>query len=146
MILVSACLLGEKCKYRGGDNFSPAVVDYLQDKAYIACCPEELGGLPTPRPPAEIQAPENEGSTEAPKVLNKEGQDVSAAFHRGAEAALELCLKNGVDLAILKEGSPSCGVKRIYDGSFSGKKISGSGLTAALLRQHGIRLCSEEEL
>lgn len=147
MILVSACLLGEKCKYSGGDNFSPAVVDYLRDKSYIVCCPEELGGLPTPRPPAEIQPGGEEKRPDAPaKVLNKEGVDVSAAFHKGAEAALSICLENGVDTAILKEGSPSCGVHCIYDGSFSGKKIPGSGITAALLREHGIRVYSEKEL
>ncbi|MDO4733111.1 MAG: DUF523 domain-containing protein [Bacillota bacterium] len=145
MILVSACLLGVKCKYSGGDNFSPAVLAYLQDQEYIACCPEMLGGLPTPRPPAEIQAPAD-GDSGPAKVLNREGQDVSAAFLQGAEAALALALENAADTAILKEGSPSCGVHCIYDGSFSGKKIPGSGLSAALLKENGIRLISSDEL
>lgn len=145
MILVSACLLGEQCKYSGGDNFSPAVAAYLEGKDYLPCCPEQLGGLPTPRPPAEIQGGSGPdvlaGSI---KIINKEGQDVTAEFIQGAEAALALC--HDAELAILKEGSPSCGVHRIYDGSFSGRKVPGCGVCAALLASKGVLLRSSEDL
>ena len=145
MILVSSCLLGKKCKYNGGDNLSPALLEYLQDKEYVCCCPEQLGGLPTPRIPAEIQGGSGEKVWQnRAVVINKAGQDVSAAFRQGAEAALDICRGHGVDCAILKEGSPSCGVAHIYDGSFSGQKIPGCGVTAALLAAAGIRLISSD--
>ena len=142
MILVSACLLGCPCKYSGGDNFSPAVQAFLKDKDYILCCPEQLGGLPTPRPPAELQHGENDGL----RVVNRNGEDVTAPFLAGAEAAWQLCQAHRADTALLKEGSPSCGVERVYDGSFSGKKVPGRGITAALLAAHGVRLLSSEDI
>lgn len=146
MILVSACLVGETCTYCCGDNFSPRLYNYLKNKAYMACCPEQLGGLPTPRPPAEIQ--DGDGKKVLSKnatVQNCYGQNVTDAFISGAQATLNICQDNGIDIAILKEGSPSCGVNRIYDGSFTHKKIAGQGVTAALLASNGIELRSSDD-
>ena len=137
MIIVSACLIGKNCKYNGGNNYNQAVIDYLSDKEYIAFCPEVEAGLPTPRPPVELQ--EN-------KAINAEGQDVTSSFSKGAQKALLLCLDKNIDTAILKEQSPSCGVNKIYDGSFNGIKIAGKGMTADLLSRHGIILYSEKDI
>ena len=146
MILVSACLLGEACTYSGGDNFSSSLCAFLEDKKYITCCPEQLGGLPTPRPPAEIQ--DGDGTkvlSQTAHVQNCCGQDVTEAFLSGAYATLDICRQKDVDTAILKEGSPSCGVKRIYDGSFSRRNITGQGVTSALLGANGIYVYSSED-
>ncbi len=137
MILVSACLLGCPCKYSGGDNFSPAVQAFLKDKDYILCCPEQLGGLPTPRPPAEIQNG---------RVVSRTGDDVTAAYRKGAEEALRLCRLTGCRAAVLKANSPSCGCGQVHDGSFSGALVPGSGITAQLLKDHGVRVLTEEDL
>jgi len=136
-LLVSACLLGHNCKYNGGNNDNAKVHRFLADKEYIIFCPESASGLPCPRDPAEIQG-------EA--VIDRSGQDVTEYFHRGAQMALELCQKQGIDTALLKESSPSCGSHLIYDGTFSKKKLPGLGITARLLAAHGIRLLSEEDL
>ena len=138
MILVSACLLGENCKYNGGNNHCPAVLKFLEGKEYIFFCPELAGGLSAPRPPVEIQ-PDG-------RAVNLEGDDVTEAFQKGAADSLALCQKHGVDLAILKERSPSCGVHLIYDGSFCGVKIPGQGMTAKLLKENGVRIISEFDL
>ncbi len=137
MILVSACLMGENCKYHGGNNFSSAVAEYLADKEYIIFCPEVAGGLPVPRPPVERLGT---------RAINKEGTDVTAEFNTGAAAALALCHEFDIKLAILKEGSPTCGVHLIYDGSFSGVKIPGMGMTSELLAANGIQVISEDDL
>ncbi len=137
MILVSACLIGENCKYDGGNNYCEAVIDYLSDKPYISICPEVCGGLRTPRTPSEII----NGA-----VIDKYGNDKSAAFASGAEEAALICDSLNIKLAILKEYSPSCGVSYIYDGSYNGRKISGSGITAALLRRQGVTVWSEKDV
>ena len=137
MILVSACLLGENCKYSGGHNRNEAVLAFLEGREYIPFCPEQAGGLPTPRLPSEIRGD---------RVVNAEGIDVTDAFRRGADKALEICLAHGVDLAVLKESSPSCGIHRVYDGTFSGQKIDGMGMTARRLRQAGIAVMSENDI
>ena len=137
MILVSACLLGENCKYSGGNNRREEVCRFLDGKKYVPFCPEQAGGLPTPRLPSERR----EG-----RVFSSAGEDVTEAFLLGAERTLEFCRREGVGLAILKQGSPSCGSRYIYDGSFSGVKIPGEGVTAELLRKNGIRVVSEEEI
>ena len=137
-ILVSACLFGMNCKYSGGNNFSPKVHALKDDHTLILVCPEQLGGLDTPRPPAEIQ---REGSSL--KVVNKEGRDVTEEFVKGAEMTLNIAQVHECKLAIMKENSPSCGVKQVYDGSFTGKLVDGSGITAALLMENGIRVVSE---
>lgn len=137
MILVSACLLGENCKYSGGNNRREEVCRLLEGKEYVPFCPEQAGGLSTPRLPSECRDD---------RVFSRDGEDVTEAFLLGAERTLELCRREGVELAILKQGSPSCGSRYIYDGSFSGVKIPGEGVTAELLRKNGIRVVSEEEI
>lgn len=136
-ILVSACLLGAACKYSGGDNFCPKVAALVKDYHLVPVCPEQLGGLPTPRTPAERQGN---------RVITKDGQDVTAAYHRGAQEAWKLAKLFGCDTAILKARSPSCGAQGIYDGTFTGTVIPGSGVTAELLRDAGLRILTEEEL
>ena len=136
-ILVSACLLGTKCKYNGGNNLNQSVLVFIEGHEVIGICPEQLGGLSTPRLPAEIV----DGV-----VTNKEGVSVDAEFRKGAQSALAAALENKVDLAILQSRSPSCGVKEIYDGSFSGKKIQGQGVFAKLLSARGIKVLDAEDV
>ena len=137
MILVSACLLGENCKYDGNNNNNLYVKLYLKDKDYIAFCPEIAGGLEAPRLPCE----RCQG-----RVINSGGEDLTDEFVDGAEQALELCQETGATLAVLKEGSPSCGVNWIYDGSFEHIRIPGQGVTAQLLTENGIKCISEEDI
>lgn len=136
-ILVSACLLGADCKYSGGNNLCPRLELLKTHYHLIPVCPEQLGGLPTPRPPAERQGD---------LVVNNAGEDVTAQFRRGAEEALKLGRFFGCTKAILKTRSPSCGNGEIYDGTFSGVRISGDGFTAQLLKEQGFTLFSEESL
>lgn len=136
-ILVSACLLGKNCKYNGGNNLNQGVLDFIEGHEVIGVCPEQLGGLSTPRLPAEIV----DGV-----VTNKEGVCVDNEFRKGAQEALAAALEKKVDLAILQSRSPSCGVKEIYDGSFSGKKIKGQGVFAKLLSAHGIKVLDAEDV
>lgn len=136
-ILVSACLLGKNCKYNGGNNLNQGVLDFIEGHEVIGVCPEQLGGLSTPRLPAEIL----DGV-----VMNKEGISIDNEFRKGAQAALNIALENKVDLAILQSRSPSCGVKEIYDGSFRGKKIKGQGVFAKLLATHDIKVLDAEDV
>ena len=136
-ILVSACLLGKNCKYNGGNNLNQSVLDFIEGHEVIGVCSEQLGGLSTPRLPAEIV----EGV-----VTNKEGISVDNEFRKGAQAALAIALENKADLAILQSRSPSCGVKEIYDSSFSDKKIKGQGVFAKLLSAHGIKVLDAEDV
>lgn len=136
-ILVSACLLGKNCKYNGGNNLNQGVLDFIEGQEVIGVCPEQLGGLSTPRLPAEIVAG---------LVTNKEGVSVDNEFRKGAQEALAVALENKVDLAILQSRSPSCGVKEIYDGSFSGKKIKGQGVFTKLLSARGIKVLDAEDV
>nr|VFK26714.1 MAG: Uncharacterized conserved protein YbbK, DUF523 family [Candidatus Kentron sp. MB]VFK31577.1 MAG: Uncharacterized conserved protein YbbK, DUF523 family [Candidatus Kentron sp. MB]VFK75889.1 MAG: Uncharacterized conserved protein YbbK, DUF523 family [Candidatus Kentron sp. MB] len=137
MKLCSACLLGIHCRYDGGSEKNQKILDLARKEMLIPICPEQLGGLPTPRIPAEQQGA---------RVVTKEGRDVSENFHRGAQEALRLARLYSIGEAILKQKSPSCGVGQIYDGTFSGRIISGNGVTAALLKESGIRAMSEEDL
>lgn len=139
-LLVSACLLGEPVRYDGQAQrlVDPSLRAWQRAGMLVSFCPEVAGGLPTPRPAAECQA---DG-----RILTCSGEDVTAAFRRGAEAALALCRREGIQCALLKERSPSCGSQRIYDGRFRGVTQSGEGMTANLLRQQGIRVFSEEQL
>lgn len=130
-IAVSACLLGENCKYNGGNNFSEKVAKYVEGHEVIPVCPEVLGGLPTPRTPAEIV----DGI-----VTRKDGISVDSEFRIGAQKALDIVIENQVELMILQSRSPSCGVNTIYDGTFSGKTIPGQGVFASLLEKNGIRM------
>ena len=138
-ILVSRCLLGEPCRYDGKSKPVEALL-YLavNGGVLVPVCPEVDGGLPTPRPPAEIQ-PDG-------RVVNREGQDVTAEYRKGAQHALETARKYGCTVAVLKEKSPSCGNCRVYDGSFTGTLIDGQGVTAELLARHGIRVLGESQL
>lgn len=135
--LVSACLLGHNCKYSGGNNYSADLAEILQGHEVIAVCPEVLGGLPIPRAASEIVGK---------IVMNSEGTCVDKEFRRGAEAALQIALDNHVNAAILQSRSPSCGVKEIYDGSFSRKLIPGMGIFARMLKKAGIPMIDLEDI
>ncbi|HEY9104198.1 DUF523 domain-containing protein [Chitinimonas sp.] len=146
-VLVSACLLGEPVRYNGQGKESghPVLAQWRTEGRVVAVCPEVAGGLPTPRPPAEIRAGLGGLAVlrgEAP-VLAKEGSDVTLAFVHGAEQALALARSKGIQLAVLKEGSPSCGSGYIYDGSYSGTRVVEQGVTAACLQAAGIAVFSE---
>lgn len=136
-IAVSACLLGENCKYSGGNNLNQKVLDYAADKEIIPICPEVAGGLPIPRPAAEIV----DGA-----VMNNQGQSVDAAFRLGAQRCLDQLKEKQVDLVILQPRSPSCGKGRIYDGTFSGTLTDGDGIFVQLLKAHGYQILSADEL
>ncbi|HIR40520.1 MAG TPA: DUF523 domain-containing protein [Candidatus Egerieicola pullicola] len=139
-IAVSACLLGHCCKYNGGHNKNQDVLDFLQDQGaeILPVCPETAGGLPRPRPPAEIQ-PDG-------RVVDNTGTDVTAAFQAGAEREFCRVMEAGCSSAVLKAKSPSCGVGQIYDGSFTGALTAGDGIFAAKLRRAGVALFTEKEL
>ena len=138
-ILVSACLLGEPCRYDGTGKLEPALEELrARGHTLIPVCPEVLGGLPTPRPPAERQ-PDG-------RVVTREGGDVTAEYRAGAEKALALAQAHGCTCAVLKERSPSCGHGSIYDGTFSRTLVPGSGVTAQLLEEHGIAVYGESQL
>ena len=136
-IAVSACLLGENCKYNGGNNYSKKVIEYIKGHEVVPVCPEVLGGLPIPRESAEIVNG---------KVSHKDGTSVDKEFRRGAETALKIIKEQQVDFVILQSRSPSCGVNTIYDGSFSGKIISGQGVFANLLQKNGIKVIDVADL
>lgn len=136
-LLVSACLLGENCKYSGGNNYSPAAAALGERYELIPVCPEVLGGLPTPRPPAERTGE---------RVTARDGTDVTAAFRLGAERVLETALAQGITRAVLKERSPSCGSGQIYDGAFTGRVIPGQGVTAELLSARGVAVYGESRI
>ncbi|MDD5905343.1 MAG: DUF523 domain-containing protein [Clostridiales bacterium] len=135
-ILVSACLLGVRCRYDGKSKPHPAVERLMEQHTLIPVCGEILGGLPTPRVSAERQGE---------RVVTADGRDVTAAYRRGAEEVLRLAERYGCTAAILKERSPSCGSGRIYDGTFTGTLTDGWGVTAELLRDHGICVIGESE-
>lgn len=135
-IAVSACLLGENCKYNGGNNYSYKLGKILEKHDVIPICPEIMGGLPTPRRPAEVVNG---------VVLTKDGGLVDLEFRRGAEKALEIVKNSGADLVVLQSRSPSCGVGTIYDGSFSGKLIEGDGIFVKVLNKEGIKAIDVEE-
>jgi len=145
-LLVSACLLGLSCRYDGGSCPVPALQRLAALGQAIPICPEVAGGLPIPRPPAEIQGGDGGNVLDGRgRVVSEDGTDVSSAFFAGARAALDLARRCGVTRAVLKARSPSCGVGLIYDGTFSGRLASGDGVTAALLRREGIAVVTEED-
>lgn len=137
IIAVSACLLGENCKYNGGNNRDEAVLEFVKGHKVIPVCPEVMGGLPTPRIPSEICGDE---------VINREGFSVDRQFREGARKALEAVTEAGAELVILQSRSPSCGVLNIYDGSFSGTTIPGKGIFARLLEENGFKMIDVSEL
>ena len=140
MILISACLAGVNCKYSGDNNYNEKVANLLKRGDAILICPEQMGGLPTPRLGAEIV--EKDGKR---YVYMKDGTDVTEQFERGANEVLEIAKKVNATKAILKSRSPSCGVEIIYDGTFTKTKIDGDGITAKLLRENGIEVISSDD-
>ncbi|MDP8200920.1 MAG: DUF523 domain-containing protein [Candidatus Tenebribacter burtonii] len=137
MILVSACLAGIKCRYDGKDNVNIKVIKMVKKGIAIPVCPEQLGGLQTPRIPAEIYED---------KVINKNGENITSQFKKGADETLYIAELANCHKAILKQNSPSCGYGKIYDGSHTGKIIKGNGFTAQLLFQKGITILTEDDL
>lgn len=136
-IAVSSCLLGDNCKYNGGNNYSEKVIKFVEKHEVISVCPEVLGGLPIPRESAEIVNG---------VVSLKDGSSVDKKFRDGAEKAIRIVKENNADLVILQSRSPSCGVNTIYDGSFSGKLIPGQGVFSELLKKNGIKIIDVEDL
>ena len=135
-IIVSACLLGCECRYKGDGCENETVLALAKKHTLIPVCPEQLGGLPTPRDPSEIVGE---------KVMSCNGRDVTAEYTRGAETALRIAKINRAKTAILKAKSPSCGKGLIYDGTFTGNKVPGDGVTAKLFAENGIRVLTEDE-
>ena len=136
-IIVSACLAGENCKYNGGNNRNEKVLRMMEEHEVITICPEQMGGLPTPRTPSEIR----DGV-----VMTKDGRSFDAEFRAGAAEALRIAAAEQPDLIVLQSRSPSCGVKQRYDGSFTGTLVDGPGVTAQLLMENGFRCVDIEEL
>lgn len=153
-LAVSACLLGSNCKYNGGNNRNDDIAALTERFEVLPVCPECSGGLTTPREPAEIRSlsavEENCSGGEAvwqgnAQVISRGGREVTPEFKKGALLTLDQLRKDRIGQALLKEGSPSCGSRLIYDGTFSGRKISGCGVTTALLRENGITVFSEND-
>ena len=136
-IMISACLAGENCKYNGGNNRNEKVLRLMAENEVITVCPEQMGGLPTPRVPSEIRYD---------VVTAKDGRIVDVEFRAGAAKCLEIAVREQPDLIVLQSRSPSCGVKQRYDGTFSGTLIDGAGVTAQLLIEHGFRCVDVEDL
>ncbi|MFC4061025.1 DUF523 domain-containing protein [Planomonospora corallina] len=149
-ILVSACLMGRKVRYDGGAKTSgdALLARWRQEGRLVPFCPEVSGGLPVPRPPAEIEGGAGGAAVleGAARVLTADGADVTGEFLAGARAALEAARAAGVRIAILKEGSPSCGSLAVYDGAFQGRLLPGRGVTTALLERHGIAVFNEDRV
>ena len=134
-ILVSSCILGENTKYNGKNNYHPLIEEIKEKYNIVKVCPEEMGGLSTPRNPSEIIGD---------KVVSSTGVDVTNEFVSGANIAVELVKKYNIKLAIMKDGSPSCGSLKIYDGTFSGTKIDGMGIAIRMLKELGVKVYTEE--
>lgn len=144
MIIVSACLCGDNCKYNGKNNENKKVKDFLSGKEFVKICPEELGGLSTPRNPAEIITSSKDVLNKNGKIISNEGKDVTKEFLNGAYKSLEIAKNNKAKKAILKAKSPSCGCGLIYDGTFNGVLIEGNGITAQLFLNNGIDVITED--
>lgn len=136
-ILVSACLLGENCKYNGGNNYHPGVAELVKGREVIAVCPEMLAGMGCPRTPIEIV----DGV-----LMDRNGNNVDAAMRKGVEMAMEVVRNEPIECAILQSRSPTCGVNQVYDGTFSGKLIAGSGIFARALKDAGYTVVDAEEV
>lgn len=148
MILVSACLLGVNCKYNGENNRNERVIEFLKDKKFVMACPEELGGLNTPRIPCEMVglAKDILNNKDKGKVINKSGDDITENFLKGAYETLKIVKSNNIKKAILKAKSPSCGYGLVYDGTFSEKLTLGNGVTAQILKDNNIDVITEEDI
>ncbi len=136
-ILVSACLMGYECRYKGDGCKNQKLLELAKDNILIPVCPEQMGGLPTPRYPSEIVAN---------RVIAKSGDDVTEQYMRGADFALQIAKANNVDCCIMKANSPSCGKGVIYDGTFSGNKTSGNGVTVQKLLDAGFTVLTENDI
>ena len=136
-ILVSACLLGENCKYDGGNNYNPAVAEFVKDKEVLPICPEMMAGMGCPRIPIEIV----DGV-----LMDRDGNNVDAAMRKAVEQAMEMIREEDILCAVLQSRSPTCGVNQIYDGSFTGKLIEGSGVLAQALKLVGYRVVDAEDI
>lgn len=148
-LLVSACLLGDPVRYDGKSKplQHGRLSRLVEAGRVIPFCPEVAGGLPVPRPAAEIVTGDGAAVLDAEtRVVTRDGADVSDYFLCGARQALALCRQHGIRVALLTESSPSCGSGQIYDGSFTRRPIAGSGVTTALLRRHGIAVFSQHQL
>ena len=135
-VLVSACLMGFRCRYDGGAQRLDCLDALRERHVLVPVCPEVMGGLPTPREPSEIRSG---------RVVTRDGRDVTEAFARGAREAEKIALACGCRCALLKERSPSCGLGRVYDGTFTGTLMRGDGLCARLLSQRGLRVLGESQ-
>ena len=149
-VLVSACLMGRRVRYDGrAKPVDDATVERWRGEGRLVVhCPEIAGGLPVPRPPAEIEPGADAADVLAgrARILTPEGVDVTDHFVSGARAALATAQAHGVAVALLKQSSPSCGSRVVYDGTFAGRKVPGEGVTAHLLREHGIPVLDEEQV
>ena len=136
-VLVSACLLGENCKYNGGNNFSSAVMEFVKEKEVIPICPEMMAGMGCPRTPIEIVNG---------VLMDRNGNNVDAVMREAVAQALKRIQKEEIQYTILQSRSPTCGVNQIYDGSFSGKLVSGSGVLAQALKEAGYLVIDAEDI
>ena len=146
MYMISACLCGVNCKYNGKNNYNEYCFDLLIKGKALIVCPEQLGGLTTPRVPSEIQGCAEKVLKGITKIVTKDGIDVTENFIRGGDEVVKLAKILNIKKAIFKEGSPSCGVNFVYDGTFSDKKIKGMGITTLKLKQLSIDVISEKDL
>ena len=146
-VLISACLLGVKCRHNGRDSKSEEVMERFEGGELIPVCPEQLGGLSTPRPPAEIVGGDGSAVLDgSASVITVDGEDKTREFLSGAHQTLEIAKSHNATHAVLKSKSPSCGCGRIYDGTFTGELGDGDGVTAALLRRQGIQVMTEADI
>ncbi len=141
MILVSACLVGINCKYNGENNYNEKICNMVKEGKALPICSEQLGGLKTPRNPAEIKIINGKRH-----VIDDEGNDVTENFERGANEVLKLAKSLNIKKAILKSRSPSCGLNKIYSGNFDKKLVDGNGVLAELLKQNGIEVLNDDEI
>ena len=141
MILVSACLVGINCKYSGGNNYNQKIFDLVKEGKAIPICPEQLGGLNTPRQPVELKVINGKRC-----AIDNEGNDLTENFERGALEVLNLAKNLNINKAILQPRSPSCGVNKIYSGNFDNKLVDGNGILAELLKQNGIDVLTPNEI
>lgn len=136
-IMISACLAGKNCKYNGGNNRNEKVVKLMEENDVILVCPEQMGGLPTPRVPSEVRDS---------VVITRDGRNVDAEFRAGAAKCLEIAMQEQPDLIVLQSRSPSCGVKQRYDGTFTGTLTDRAGVTAQLLMENGFKCVDVEDM
>lgn len=141
MILVSACLVGINCKYSGGNNYNQKIFDLVKEGKAIPICPEQLGGLNTPRKPVELKVINGKRY-----AIDNEGNDLTENFERGALEVLNLAKNLNINKAILQPRSPSCGVNKIYSGNFDNKLVDGNGILAELLKKNGIDVLTPNEI